>query len=599
MKNVSRFHKQQIMKNLILISLTFLLSSCAAQQNSSQASNELEFDTWIQNGLVLMPDGTTQNADIFIKDGIIVKVETDIVEKATAAVILGAEEALNPDLKVNEINAKGNFVMPGFIDAHAHFIALGKNKANLDFLGTTSWEQIVQMVKEKVKKTPKGQWITGRGWHQEKWANLPSELVEGFPVHDALSKISPNHPVVLSHASGHGLIANAKAMELAGITTKTKVPNGGVMLLKEDGNPSGVFQENAMELLYSALENSKKNMTEAEKDAEWMKYFSLAVQECLSQGITTVHDAGIGWGDARKFKDLAENNDLNIRIYSMLSDYTIQNTDKTLLKNHIEATRNNRFFTNTAVKAYMDGALGSRGAWLLEDYSDLPGYHGENVTSIASLTKTAQISKDLNLQLCIHAIGDRGNREVIDVFEEVMGNDLSKSRWRIEHAQHLNPEDIDRIADLDILASMQTVHCTSDAPYVVKRLGEKRAEEGAYVWQTLLQKNVHIANGTDAPIERINPFENLYAAVTRKRLDTGLEFYPNQKLSREKALEIYTQGNAYAAFQEDWKGKVEAGYVADLVILDTNLLTCNEAEIPTTQVLYTIVNGKVRFQAKE
>ena len=243
--------------------------------------------------------------------------------------------------------------------------------------------------------------------------------------------------------------------------------------------------------------------------------------------------------------------------------------------------------------------MGSRGAWLIEDYSDMPGYRGENVTPIKNLKKTAEISKELGLQLCIHAIGDRGNREVISVFEEVMGNDLSESRWRIEHAQHLNPEDIERIASLDILASMQTVHCTSDAPYVVKRLGEKRAEEGAYVWQTLLKKNVHIANGTDAPIERINPFENLYAAITRKRMDTGLEFYPNQKLSRKKALEIYTQGNAYSAFEEGWKGKIKEGFVADIVILDRNLLACAEDEIPSTKVLFTIVDGKVKYKAEK
>lgn len=282
----------------------------------------------------------------------------------------------------------------------------------------------------------------------------------------------------------------------------------------------------------------------------------------------------------------------------MLSDHALQNTPLQTLREHIESTRENRFFTNTAVKAFVDGALGSRGAWLIEDYSDLPGYRGENVTPFESLEKTAEIAKELDVQVCIHAIGDRGNREVIDVFEKVAGDEIGERRWRIEHAQHLNPTDIDRIADLNIIASMQTVHCTSDAPYAVKRLGEKRIEEGAYVWQTLLNKNVHIANGTDAPIERINPFENLYAAVTRKRLDNNEAFYPNQKMSRKKALEIYTQANAFAGFQEDWKGKIEKGYVADIVILDTNLLTCEERDIPNTKVLYTLVDGQIKYSAE-
>ena len=565
--------------------LIFIMHSCAVQNVQTNSAKLPEFDTWITNGNVLLPDGSVQRKEILINDGNIVLVsdasDEFLVEAAT----------FNTDI----INAEGNFVMPGFIDAHAHFLALGQNRANLDFLGTSSWNEILEMVAKKVGETPIGQWITGRGWHQEKWKNLPEELVEGFPVHDELTRISPDHPVVLNHASGHGLIANAKAMELAGITSKTEIPEGGVMLLKSDGMPSGVFQENAMNLFFAAQEEDRKKMSSVQKEEEWMKYLRLAEQECLSNGITTVHDAGIEWEDAQRFKQLSENNSLNVRLYSMLSDATVQKTSKNLLKNHIESTRNNRFFRNTSVKAYVDGALGSRGAWLIADYSDMPGYRGENVTPIENLKKTAEISKELGLQLCIHAIGDRGNREVISVFEEVMGYDLAKSRWRIEHAQHLNPEDIERIASLDILASMQTVHCTSDAPYVVKRLGEKRAEEGAYVWQTLLKKNVHIANGTDAPIERINPFENLYAAITRKRMDTGLEFYPNQKLSRKKALEIYTQGNAYAAFEEGWKGKIKEGFVADIVILDRNLLTCAEDEIPSTKVLFTIVDGKVKY----
>ena len=575
------------MRFLNFLFVLILLNSCSVQ--SVKFNSDLpEFDTWISGGTVLLPDGSAKPMEILIHNGNIVMVSEQTAEFLTTAATFNAEL----------IEADGNFVMPGLIDAHAHFIALGKNKANLDFLGTNSWNEILNMVEQKVSETPEGQWITGRGWHQEKWEKLPDNLVEGFPVHDALSRISPNHPVVLSHASGHGLIANAKAMELAGITAKTEIPEGGVMLLKTDGTLSGVFQENAMNLFDAAQEADRKKMTSAEKNEEWMNYLRLAEQEALSNGITTVHDAGIGWEDAQKFKQLSEDNKLNVRLYSMLSDATVQQTPKKQLQKHVEETRNNRFFTNTAVKAYVDGALGSRGAWLLEDYSDLTGYRGENVTPIENLKKTAEISKELNIQVCIHAIGDRGNREVIEVFEEVMGDRLAQSRWRIEHAQHLHPEDIEKIAKNNILASMQTVHCTSDAPYVVKRLGEKRAEEGAYVWNTLLQKDVHIANGTDAPIERINPFENLYAAVTRKPSPDEEAFFPQQKMSRKKALEIYTQGNAYAAFQEDWKGKIQQGYVADIIILDKNLLTCEEEEIAETKVLYTLIDGKVKYKAK-
>lgn len=573
------------MRILILALCLFIISSCNKTQNISP---QQEYDLWIQRALVLLPNGTTEAMDVLIKDG-------EIIELVP-----------NPDLKITDskvenakvIDANGSFLMPGFIDAHAHFISLGKNKANLDFLSTTSWEEVVDMVKEKAAELPKGEWIVGRGWHQEKWPNLPSEMIEGFPVHEELSKISPDHPVMLTHASGHGLIANAKAMELAQVNANSKSPEGGVILFDKDGQPTGVFQENAMSLISRAYAENQKNKTEGDLANEWLNYLRLAEEECLSQGITTAHDASISFNDALKFKDLANKNELNLRLYAMLSDHALQNTPLQTLRNHVESTRENRFFTNTAVKAFVDGALGSRGAWLIEDYSDFPGYKGENVTPFESLEKTAEIAKELDVQVCIHAIGDRGNREVIDVFEKVAGDEIGERRWRIEHAQHLNPTDIDRIADLNIIASMQTVHCTSDAPYAVKRLGEKRVEEGAYVWQTLLNKNVHIANGTDAPIERINPFENLYAAITRKRLDSDEAFYPNQKMSREKALEIYTQANAYAGFQEDWKGKIEKGYVADIVILDTNLLTCNEADIPKTKVLYTLVDGQVKYVAE-
>ncbi len=573
------------MRIIILALCLYIISSCNKNQ---KISPQQEYDLWIQRALVLLPNGSTEPMDILIKDG-------EILELVP-----------NPDLKLTEnssheakvIDANGNFVMPGFIDAHAHFISLGKNKANLDFLSTTSWEEIVDMVKEKTAELPKGEWIVGRGWHQEKWPNLPSKMIEGFPVHEELSKISPDHPVMLTHASGHGLIANAKAMELANINSNSKSPEGGVILFDKDGQPTGVFQENAMDLISRVYAENQKQKTEEDLAKEWLNYLRLAEEECLSHGVTSVHDASISFDDALKFKDLANKENLNVRLYSMLSDHALQNTPLQTLREHIESTRENRFFTNTAVKAFVDGALGSRGAWLIEDYSDLPGYRGENVTPFESLEKTAEIAKELDVQVCIHAIGDRGNREVIDVFEKVAGDEIGERRWRIEHAQHLNPTDIDRIADLNIIASMQTVHCTSDAPYAVKRLGEKRIEEGAYVWQTLLNKNVHIANGTDAPIERINPFENLYAAVTRKRLDNNEAFYPNQKMSRKKALEIYTQANAFAGFQEDWKGKIEKGYVADIVILDTNLLTCEERDIPNTKVLYTLVDGQIKYSAE-
>lgn len=583
-QNLLKIYNLNKMKFASWLLMFFMIFSCS--KSNKQDLNE--YDTRIQRGMVLMPDNSIENLDILIKNGKIVS----LIPNPN----LESFETSNPDIQI--IDANGNFVMPGFIDAHAHLMALGKNKANLDFLQTNSWEEVVEMVEKRVAETEAGTWITGRGWHQEKWNSQPEKIVEGFPVHDQLSAISPDHPVVLTHASGHGIIANAKAMELANIHSETQIPEGGIMLLNSENKPTGIFQENAMDLILNVYQNELNNKSEEEKHQDWMNYLRLAEEEALSHGVTSLHDASIEFEDALKFKELADKNQLNLRIYAMLSDYALQNTPKEQLQKHIESTRNDKFFTNTAVKAFVDGALGSRGAWFIEDYTDLPGYKGENVTAFESLEKTARLAKELNVQVCIHAIGDRGNREVIDVFEKVLKDNIGEKRWRIEHAQHLHPDDIQRIADLDIIASMQTIHCTSDAPYVVRRIGEKRAEEGAYVWQTLLQKEVIIANGTDAPIEKINPFENIYAAVTRKDLNSNEAFYPDQKLSREKALEIYTQSNAYAAFEEDWKGKIEKNFVADIIVLDTNLLTCDLDELPNTKVLYTLVNGEIKYESK-
>ncbi|MGI9527167.1 MAG: amidohydrolase [Weeksellaceae bacterium] len=569
------------MRTFILSILSlYVCMSCAVQPTSKS------YDTVIMNGQLLLPDGQVKKGHILINDNRITEI------------VFSDKNSLKDYNAKTKIDAKDKFVMPGLIDAHAHFISVGRNASNLDLLGVSTWKETLVKVKDRVAQAKPGEWIIGRGWHQEKWTDAPAQTVEGFPVHDELSEISPNNPIILNHASGHGILANAKAMEIAGVTGKSAVPEGGDMILKPNGEPSGIFQENAENLVYHAYQKFRSQMSEDEKQKEWYSYLKAAEELCLSQGITSVHDAGLSYTDGLKFKALADKNELNVRLYTMMADYIVQDLDKKTLKNYIESTRGNLFFDNTAIKAFMDGALGSRGAWLLEDYSDKPGYRGENVTPISSIKKTAEIAKELDMQLCVHAIGDRGNREVMNVFEEVAGSEIPARRWRIEHAQHLNPKDIRRFGELGIIASMQTVHCTSDAPYVLKRLGEERAEEGAYVWQKLLENHVILANGTDAPIEKINPFRNLYAALTRKSDNAADAFYPSQALTRKQALKMYTQGNAYAEFKEKEKGKLEKGYLADIIILDQNLMECPVEDIPNTKVILTLVNGEIKYQVK-
>jgi predicted amidohydrolase YtcJ len=272
------------------------------------------------------------------------------------------------------------------------------------------------------------------------------------------------------------------------------------------------------------------------------------------------------------------------------------------LKGHLEGfpiVRSGKdMFTCRAIKSEIDGALGTFGAWLLQPYADLPGFAGQNTTSIYDVKGMADLAVAHDMQLCVHAIGDRANRVVLDVYEGVLSAQSAGSslRWRIEHAQHLHPSDIPRFKQLGVIASMQGIHCTSDAPFVVKRLGEERARTGAYAWRSLLDQGVIIANGTDAPVERADPMANMYASVTRKRIDNGQIFFHEQAMTREEAIHSYTLGNAYAAFEEDIKGSLIPGKWADLILLSQNLVTCAEDSIPVTQVIFTMVGGEIKYQ---
>ena len=257
----------------------------------------------------------------------------------------------------------------------------------------------------------------------------------------------------------------------------------------------------------------------------------------------------------------------------------------------------NRFYTCNAIKSEVDGALGAFGAWLLESYSDKPGFKGQNTTDIYDVKKIADMAIANEMQFCVHAIGDRANRVVLDIYEGVMAQHPEKTdlRWRIEHAQHLNPADIPRFAKSKIIASMQGIHCTSDAPFVVKRLGTERAQLGAYAWRSLLDNGVVVAKGTDAPVEDVDPIKSFYASVTRKREDTGLTFFTEQKMTRAEAIYSYTLGNAFAAFEDHFKGSIRPGKVADFVILSNDLINCSDEEILQTKVLYTITDCKISY----
>jgi predicted amidohydrolase YtcJ len=499
---------------------------------------------------------------------------------------------VGPSTKV--IDLKGQLAIPGFIEGHGHFTGLGSGLMNLNLMTMKSWDEIVTAVARAVESAKPGQWIIGRGWHQEKWTSVPNPNVEGFPTHESLSRVSPNNPVVLTHASGHASFVNAKAMELSGITAATPNPAGGDLIRDAKGNPTGLLRERASGLVRQGA--GAPTPTPEEQQARALRGVELATREALSKGVTSFQDAGSGFDTVDMLKKLVDENKLGIRLWVMLrvgNDALAQRIKNYRLVNH-----GDKRLTVRAIKVSIDGALGSRGAWLLEPYADKPDSSGHNTTSLESARRTAEIALANDFQLNIHAIGDRANREVLNIYEQAFkaaGKNGKDLRWRIEHAQHIHPADIPRFGQLGVIASMQGIHCTSDAPYVLQRLGEERARTGAYVWQSLMKTGALVTNGTDVPVEDIDPIASFYATVSRK-LEDGTVFFPEQRMSRLEALKSYTLNNAIAAFEEDIKGTLTPGKLADITVLSKDIMTVPEDQIREAKVVYTIVGGKVAYQ---
>lgn len=490
------------------------------------------------------------------------------------------------------IDLAGRTAMPGFIDGHAHLVGIGDARIALDLRGAGSWDEVVARVAAAAKKARPGEWILGRGWHQKDWASPPEPNVEGFPLHASLSAVSPANPVLLSHSSGHAAFANAAALKLGGVGRDTKPPAGGEILVDAAGEPTGLLRETAEELVEAALKDDLAKRTQAQVEADLDRRIDLAVEECLRKGVTTFHDAGISLAVAERYRQRAEAGTLGLRVYAMLSASN-EELEKHAARVRVVGAGKNHL-TVRAIKRLADGALGSRGAWLLAPYADAAGT-GLNTYPMKDLERTAEIAVAHGYQLGVHAIGDRANREVLDVFERVLARHPKKDlRFRIEHAQHLDPADVPRFAKLPVLAMMQGIHCPSDAPFVAARLGEKRAREGAYAWRRVLDAGARIGNGTDAPVEDVDPIASLHASVTRQPAK-GPAFFPEQRMTRMEALASYTVANAYAGFEEDLKGTLTPGKLADVVVLSKDLSKVPDGEILSTRVVATLVGGRVAY----
>ncbi|MFL5500548.1 MAG: amidohydrolase [Gemmatimonadaceae bacterium] len=482
------------------------------------------------------------------------------------------------------IDLHGSTVIPGFTDAHAHLLGLGAALQRVNLAGSTSYEEVISRVQAFAKTVRPGQWILGRGWDQNRWAN------KEFPTQDALSRAFPNNPVVLTRIDGHALLANARAIQLARVGPATADPAGGRVIRTSTGAPAGVFVDNAESLVTRAIPSA----TRADKRQQTLA----AIAESNRWGLTGVHDAGEDVETISVFEELARAGNYNLRNYVMLSDPGEPGSAAAQRNPYIQKGPQSALYDGhlwiRAIKLYADGALGSRGAALLAPYSDEPTNSGLLVSTPEHIRSWAELALQRGFQVNVHAIGDRGNRIVLDAFDAALRRfPKADHRFRIEHAQVLSPSDIPRFAQLGVIPSMQATHQTSDMRWAEARVGPERIR-GAYAWRSLLNTGVIVPNGTDFPVEEVNPLLTFHAAVTRQDPTNWPAggWFPEQKMTREEALQSMTIWPAYAGFQESVLGSLTPGKYADFVVLDHDIMRVPDTEILNTRVLSTWIGGK-------
>jgi predicted amidohydrolase YtcJ len=473
------------------------------------------------------------------------------------------------------IDVGGAMILPGLVDAHAHLPGLGEALETVSLVSSRSYEEVIERIARQAAALPAGHWVLGRGWDQNNWPG------QEFPTKEALDRAIPDHPVAVRRIDGHALLVNSAAMELAGIERSTPDPEGGEIIRDANGEPTGVLIDNAMNLVTRQL---------ATVDREDRKRrLALATETAARYGLTEVHDAGVSDLDIDLFLELQNERRLPIRVYAMLTD------DTSLLERWYQRgpLLDQERVTVRAIKLYADGALGSRGAALHQPYSDAPDQTGLLVTPPAHIENVARGARAHGFQVGTHAIGDRGTTVVIEAYEKAGVE--ARDRYRIEHLQTVRLSELPRIAEMGVIASMQPTHATSDMPWAEARLGERI--EGAYVWRSVLDQGIPLAFGSDFPVEVVNPFAGLYAAVTRQDLDGHPPggWYPNEAVSIREAIHGFTGGAAFAAFAEGERGRLEPGMQADLVVIDRNLLEIDPREIPDTRVLYTVSGGRIVY----
>jgi predicted amidohydrolase YtcJ len=485
------------------------------------------------------------------------------------------EEILKKYSAKEIIDAKGQPVYPGFIDAHAHFVEYGQSLYQANLYGTNSWEELLDKLQKFAASHPDETWIGGKGWDQNRWPG------KSFPNNEKLNELFPGKPVLLARVDGHAAIVNNKALELANIKPGQKLIGGEVET--KDGKLTGILVDNAVGLVSSVLP----------KVADYTKWLMAAQQNCFAVGLTTITDCGLSYNDVLMIDSLQKEGKLNMRLYVMLRDDK-ENFKRYLVKGPYKT---DKLFVK-GFKFYADGALGSRGACLLEPYSDRSGWYGFLLSDKTHYDSMAGVLVNTDFQMCSHAIGDSGNREILKVYNGVLKGKNDK-RWRIEHAQAINQNDFDLFGRSNIVPSVQPTHATSDMYWAGERLGTERLN-GAYAWKQLLKQNGWIPLGTDFPVEDISPFKTFFAAVVRKDAKgfPSNGFQMENALTREETLKGMTIWAAKADFLENEVGSIEAGKKADFIILDKDLMTVAEDNILSTRVIMTLVGGKKVYEKK-
>lgn len=570
--------------------ISSLAAQCAALLVASASLVAAQRPAPPQPDLIATPRSAPAPADLIVTHARIYTVDDSHPFVSALAVrdgkvqFVGSErEAMllrGPSTKV--LDANGQTVIPGMVDAHAHLFGLGQFLRSIDLTDTRSYDEIVNRVAARVKDTPAGRWIIGRGWDQNKWGDTR------FPTHQALSAISPNNPVVLERIDGHAVLANAAAMRAAGVTAATKDPAGGRIERGANGEPTGVFVDNAMGII--------DRVTPPMSHDEMKSATLAAIAEANKYGLVGLHDPGEPRDVLDVFEELAKAGTFSLRVYAMISD------DSAALEHYFQRGPQSALYDNhlwiRSIKLYADGALGSRGAALLDPYADDPKNSGLLKSTPAHLQDVSTRALQRGFQVATHAIGDRGNRVALDAYEAALkAVPTVDHRFRIEHVQILDHADVPRFAQLGVIPSMQAVHQTSDMYWAPNRIGFARSF-GAYAWRSLLNTGVIIPNGSDFPVERVNPLFSFHAAVARQDDNSWPPggWFPAEKMTREEALKSMTIWPAFAGFQEQLTGSLTPGKFADFVILDRDIMTVPDEQILGTRVIATYIAGRAVFE---